>query len=309
MDDKKKENKPYVICIVVLLVLVVLLVKEVITNKHMRFKTCLLDNYYSIEHIVNAMRQELGDDAYEDSSDVQFVYKNFDQYVYHLIMDDVNKNEDENIQHYNRYLNSIKAQSIKEQLNSHKESVVSELEEDVCYIRLPDFTKGKSYEEVLKYQDIITGNSRFIIDLRGNLGGSVDELIDIFSLFYDKDTLVYKEIANNKDVVEKKTSKDKVIDWDKIIFLCDESTASCAEVLIYNMSSDFPDRIKVVGEKTYGKYFSYTFKEFSDGEAMLFVTNIMCNSEGETFDANGIIPDYEIEGEDALNYAKELLLN
>ena len=160
---------------------------------------------------------------------------------------------------------------------------------------------------MFNYKSVLSESSEFIIDLRGNTGGSISELIDVMSLFYTNDSVIYSEIKND-EVKSYKTSKTKIIDFDKIVFLCDEHTASAAEIMIFNMKSDFTDKVTTVGSKTYGKNFGYAYKQFNDGELFMFVSELMGNSKGETFEDTGIIPDYTLdESNDPLNFAVNII--
>ena len=129
--------------------------------------------------------------------------------------------------------------------------------------------------------------------------------MEVLGLFHEDGTVVYTDIADA--ITEKKCIGDKIIDFDKLVFLCDENTASSAEVMIFNMKSDFPDKVSVIGKQTYGKYYSYVFDDFSDGYSFAIVTSLMGNSKGETFDGNGITPDIIAEDDECMTKAIELL--
>ena len=125
-------------------------------------------------------------------------------------------------------------------------------------------------------------------------------------MFYNKGSIIYSEIKSN-GVKNYNTSASKIIDFDKIVFLCDENTASAAEVMIFNIKSDFTNKVKIVGNQTYGKNFGYAYKQFKDGELFMFVSELMGNSKGETFASTGITPDYKVDNNDSLDFARNLL--
>ena len=292
--------------ILFLVVLVIILGKDAFTkSKYEAIETYFVNNYYSTEHLENAIRSELQEKVDEKESSLEFIEANFDNYVINLIIDDINRYESDKIAHYNRYLRKEDAEEILEELTAY-ESVIVDTEEGICYIKIPDFRDKKTYSELKEYKDIFGEHRKYIVDLRNNMGGSTRELVRVLSLFYPKGSTVYTEIRDC-EIKKIKTSDEPIIDFDKLIFLCNEQTASASEVLMYNLKSDFPDKVEFVGSKTKGKNFSYSYREFPDGELFMFVSGQMGNSQGVTFEGDGINPDYLAEGEKALEKAKQLL--
>lgn len=104
-----------------------------------------------------------------------------------------------------------------------------------------------------------------------------------------------------------KTRKERIAKFDHLVFLCNENTASASEVMMFNMKSDFGDKITIVGNKTYGKNFCYSYKRFQDGDVFMFLSGMMGNSKGDTFDDDGILPDYQVRDEQCIEKAKDLL--
>ena len=75
-------------------------------------------------------------------------------------------------------------------------------------------------------------------------------------------------------------------------------------MLMFNIKSDFANDVCIVGNKTFGKNFGYSFKQFNDGELLMFVSCYMGNSKGEIFESDGINPDYIVDdNDDIIDYA------
>ncbi len=313
MQDKTQENKkgngsntPWVLVTGFLLVLIVLLIREVLDeSKYDKMENYLLNYYYSTDNIESAIREQLGEEVDESDSAIQFVSQNLDNYIFDLVLEDINKYENEHLAKYNTYWKKSRADEILNILGN-RESVEMDVFEDICYIKIPRFIKKQTYSELLQYEEVLKNQRKFIIDLRDNAGGNIDELIDVLSLFYDKNSVVYTNITSEKNM-EFKTKNDPMIDFDKIIFLCNEKTASSSEVMIFNMKEDFGNKIETVGCQTYGKNFCYSYDVFDDGEMFMFVTGLMGTAEGITFDEEGIVPDHQVKSEFALETAKQLL--
>lgn len=298
--EKPKSNTASLIIILILAAALAICIRHIVTSNDRvaKFENYLGEYYYSQEHLELAMQDTLGD-IYGDNAEA-----NFDNYVYKLILDDINEHEPDEIARYNTIFGKDRTKEVTEQLSEYRPAAVT-VEDGICTVKINDFVIGKTWRDLIKYKEILETNRRFIIDLRGNSGGHTDELVEILGLFHEDGTVVYTDIASK--ITEKKCIGDKIIDFDKLVFLCDEKTASSAEVMIFNMKSDFPDKVSVIGKQTYGKYYSFVFDDFSDGYSFAMVSSLMGNSKGETFDGKGITPDIEAEGDECMTKAIGLL--
>ena len=298
--EKPKSSTASLVIIFILAAALAICIRHIVTSKdRVEQLEGYLDQYhYSQEHLELAMQDTLGD-IYGDNAEA-----NFDNYVYKLILDDINEHEPEEIAKYNTIFGKDRTKEVTEQLSEYRPAAVT-VEDGICIVKINDFVIGKTWRDLIKYKETIETNRKFIIDLRGNSGGHTDELVEVLGLFHDDGTVVYTDIAS--EITEKKCIGDKIIDFDRLVFLCDENTASSAEVMIFNMKSDFPDKVSVVGKQTYGKYYSFVYDDFSDGYSFAMVSSLMGNSKGETFDGNGITPDIEAEGDECMTKAIKLL--
>ena len=301
--SKKGVNAVLIIIIIFLLTVIFLMFKSLyLGDRITKLEVYMTEYYYSPEHLELAMKNTLGD-VYEENG-----FSNFDNYLYKLVIDDVNKYEPAEIQKYNAIFSRERSENVLGQIDEVKEVNVSLLDDGICYIKIGDFSKGETYERLTENMDILNSADKFIIDLRGNNGGYIEELIKTMSLFYPNDQVVFTELRGGELREHTAFGKSK-LNFEKIAFLCDEHTASSAEVMIFNMNSDFDDKVFIVGKSTYGKYFQYSFDKSETEHLFIFVSGLMCNAEGETFGVDGIAPEYEAEGEDCLETARNLLKN
>ena len=58
---------------------------------------------------------------------------------------------------------------------------------------------------------------------------------------------------HGKNLMTTYFSKGNNYNFDKILFLVDKSTASCAEILALSLKNHYMDKVKVIGNKTVGK--------------------------------------------------------
>lgn len=300
-ENKKRVNAVLIIVIIFLLTVIFLMFKSLyLGDRITKLEVYLTEYYYSPDHLELAMKNTLGD-VYEEGG-----ASNFDNYLYKLVINDVNKYEPAEIQKYNAIFSRERSENVMGQIDEVGEVSVSPLEDGICYIKIGDFSKDETYEMLTKNMYILNSADRFIIDLRGNNGGYIGELIKIMSLFYPNEQVVFTELRGGELKEHTAFGKSK-INFDKIVFLCDEKTASSAEVMIFNMNSNFDDKVFVVGESTYGKYFEYSFDNSETEHLFIFVSGLMCNAAGETFGVDGIAPEYEAEGEQCMETARKLL--
>jgi carboxyl-terminal processing protease len=89
-----------------------------------------------------------------------------------------------------------------------------------------------------------------ILDLRGNLGGSVNTLLRLIGRLYEKDLVVASEVSRGKrkDVIAKGAGKDRY--QGAVIVLVDAESASASEV--FARTVQLTGRGKVIGDRTAG---------------------------------------------------------
>lgn len=207
----------------------------------------------------------------------------------------------------------------------------------VGYIKFSSFN-GRSVNDygsasqmrkvLLKFKE--EGNTKLILDLRGNLGGYMDVASLISGMLVEpkQDKQVYS-ITINRDGKEKHHtfSKDSVIDYswfEKIIVLADVNTASASEVLIGAML-DYDDKniVSVIIEghtegdqivyRSRGKGIMQTTYKYNDGSAIKLTTSrvfwpksrICIHGVGITTNTSAKV--HNAVGMDALSYALNIL--
>ena len=217
-DKVKKQGKKgdgiYLFIIVILVIFNILLIKHMQSDKLAGLKEYLTEYYYSQENLDGAMRKKLGD-IYDEGS-----YGNFENYVYKPVLDDINQYEPERLADYNRIFSKEESEHVGNLFAEAGETTVT-AEGGICCIKLSDFTPDKTYKSLMQYSDLLKSSDRFIIDLRDNMGGNLEELSKILSLFYNKGEVVMTEVSDNR-TVEHKSKTDKLIGFDKLVFLCNE---------------------------------------------------------------------------------------
>lgn len=127
------------------------------------------------------------------------------------------------------------------------------LRDSIGYLQLESFTEGCSKEMRRAIIDMKNrGAHSYIIDLRSNGGGSLDEAIEIVNLFVPKGIDIVKTKGKTKQANSSyKTTREPIDTVSPLLVLVDGQTASAAEIVSGSLQD--LDRAVIVGTRTYGK--------------------------------------------------------
>jgi carboxyl-terminal processing protease len=137
----------------------------------------------------------------------------------------------------------------------------------IGYLRLAQFSRN-SHSEICKAMDHLKrqGMKSIIIDLRGNGGGYLDQVVDILNEFLERNKLiVYVEDRYGRRMNEFSNGRGRYADT-KMAVLVDEISASSSEILAGAIQDN--DRGLIIGRRTFGKGLVQAELPFRDGSAM-----------------------------------------
>ncbi|TCJ15656.1 S41 family peptidase [Rubrobacter taiwanensis] len=165
---------------------------------------------------------------------------------------------------------------------------------DAAVLRLAAFSAGAADEvERVMEEAEEAGAGRFILDLRNNPGGRVDQVPGIAGQFLEPGQVVY--IRKDADGREHEVSVPRRAEPTRapVVVLVNEGTASSAEILAGALQSH--GRAKVVGETTFGT--GTVLNEFvlEDGSAILLGVAEWLTPDGRFIREDGIEPDVRAE--------------
>ena len=171
-------------------------------------------------------------------------------------------------------------------------------------------TQFKRAIQELKQQ----GVTRFVFDLRDNLGGDLQSIKAVMSYFLRENDIVLEAINRKGEIavsyrVKAITHDDPMYaDCDvaaeeigmyadlKMVVLCNESTASAAEVFVATMQ-DY-GLAEVVGMKTFGKGIMQITRKIplvSTSGYIKYTVYAYQTKRGESYHGVGIIPDCQVD--------------
>lgn len=170
----------------------------------------------------------------------------------------------------------------------------SELKGTVGYIRLSQFN-AKSAEEITAAIDDLKkkGAKSYVLDLRDNPGGLLQEAVDVSSLFIDGGVVVRIE-ERGKEEVTLRANGNKVTDAPLVV-LVNGNSASASEI-VAGCLQDY-GRARLVGEKTFGKGSVQSVEQLSFGGAVKFTTAHYLTPKSRVIDGRGVTPETVVKME------------
>jgi carboxyl-terminal processing protease len=169
------------------------------------------------------------------------------------------------------------------------------VEEDIGYIKISQFQErtAKELEDTLKNLSE-KGCRGFIIDLRNNPGGLLEQAVSVADVFLDKGKIIVSTKGRledqNKDFLAatQPTSNDY-----PLVILVNAGSASASEI-VAGAIKDW-SRGVIIGEKTFGKGSVQTVIPLSNDAGLRLTTAHYYTPKGTNIHAKGILPDIVVD--------------
>ena len=163
------------------------------------------------------------------------------------------------------------------------------IHDNVGVISISEFTSTVTDDFKAGAEELIkNGADRFIIDIRNNPGGEIDNVASLLDFILPDGTTITGADRDGSA----KTYKSDVNQFSYPITVLVNRNTVCGAELFAAAMKDF-GRASLVGETTYGKATVQSIFPLSDG-AVSFSTVLFTTPSGSSFDGDGIVPDYEI---------------
>lgn len=177
-------------------------------------------------------------------------------------------------------------------------SVKTEDKGNVGYLRISSFSETttddlkKTIDQIKKDHTDLVG---YVLDLRNNPGGLLDQAVRVSDLFLTQGEIVSTR-PRNKDEIQKfsaeDTEKGDYIDGLPLVVLINEGSASASEIVSGALQDN--KRAVIVGMKSFGKGSVQTVVPVSDVGAIRLTTARYYTPSGRSIQAKGIEPDIKI---------------
>lgn len=182
----------------------------------------------------------------------------------------------------------IKVQSVR----SHIESG------DIGYIRITQFTEQtadglRSAMEKIK-KDVGSDKLKgYILDLRNNPGGLLDQSIDVVNTFIDRGEIVSTRGRNPEDAQRFNASPGGDLSEGKpVVVLINGGSASASEIVSGALQDH--KRATLIGTRSFGKGSVQTIMPLGENGALRLTTARYYTPSGRSIQAKGIEPDIEL---------------
>lgn len=164
----------------------------------------------------------------------------------------------------------------------------TEGENRVGYIRLSEFNShaAEQMEQAIKRLDD-QNVDRFVLDLRGNPGGRLDQAVSIARMWLDRGDIV-RTVDRNGNAEQIRANQTALTDLPLAI-LVDGGSASASEILTGALKDEH--RAVVVGTQTFGKALVQEVHPLSDGSCINVTIAHYYTPSGMDINHKGITPD------------------
>lgn len=174
----------------------------------------------------------------------------------------------------------------------------------VGYIRLSEFNAHSAEEMQTAIKDLSAQSvDGFVLDLRNNPGGRLDQAIAIARMWLEKGDIV-RTVDRDGNAEQAKANRTALTDLPLVV-LVNGNSASASEILTGALKDD--QRATVVGTQTFGKALVQSVNPLNDGSGLNVTIAHYYTPSGADINHRGITPDVEVTtSEDA---QKELWLH
>ena len=164
---------------------------------------------------------------------------------------------------------------------------------DVGLVLLSSFSDDSAQELQNAFEEAkAAGARRFILDLRNNPGGRLDQAVEMAGYFLEPESVVYirKDASGEREEIT--VEGDPESTEAPLAVLVDGGSASSAEILAGALRDN--DRAPVVGETTFGTGTVLSEFVLKDGSSILLGVAEWLTPDGDFIRNTGISPDVRV---------------
>ena len=177
------------------------------------------------------------------------------------------------------------------------QSVRSRAEGNVGYIRITTFNEQTTpgvQREIVELKEEIGDDLRgYVLDLRNNPGGLLDEAIGVADSFLHQGEIVSTRGRDSDDAQRFNAREGDLAEGQPVVVLINGGSASASEIVAGALQDH--RRAIVLGTSSFGKGSVQTIIPLSGHGAMRLTTARYYTPSGNSIQATGIDPDIEVE--------------
>jgi carboxyl-terminal processing protease len=181
----------------------------------------------------------------------------------------------------------------------HIKPVKYNTEDDVGYIHITSFNEQttadlqKAVKDLKK--EIGPKLKGYIIDLRNNPGGLLDQAISVSDAFLDDGAIVLTKGRNLEETQRSNARPGDITDGHKLVVLINGGSASASEIVAGALQDHH--RAIIVGTRSFGKGSVQTIIPLGSNGALRLTTARYYTPSGRSIQAKGIEPEVVVEEE------------
>ncbi|MCO6051243.1 S41 family peptidase [Mesorhizobium sp. RP14(2022)] len=172
------------------------------------------------------------------------------------------------------------------------------VENDVGYMKIASFTE-KTQDDLdtaireIKKQVPADKLKGYVLDLRLNPGGLLDQAVSVSDTFLDRGEIVSTRGRDPKDVTRFDARQGDEIDGKPVIVLVNGGSASASEIVAGALQDH--RRATVVGSQSFGKGSVQTIIPLPENGALRLTTALYYTPSGKSIQGRGISPDIKVD--------------
>jgi carboxyl-terminal processing protease len=177
-------------------------------------------------------------------------------------------------------------------------AVRSKVEDDVGYIRITQFNEqtNENLKKAISELSTQIGSDKlkgYVLDLRNNPGGLLDQAISVSDAFLEKGEIVSTRGRNAEETQRFNARAGDLIKGKPVIVLINGGSASASEIVAGALQDH--KRATVIGTRSFGKGSVQTIIPLGSGNGALRLTTARYFTPGgRSIQAKGIVPDIEV---------------
>ena len=167
---------------------------------------------------------------------------------------------------------------------------------NIAYIQAYQFNENingqfkKAVDEIEKANPKVDG---IVLDLRNNPGGLLDSAINLAGYFVAKGQPVVSEVFGDGTINKFTSDGNAVLAKYRTVILVNGGSASASEILAGALHDNL--RLKLIGEKTFGKGVVQELVNLDDGASLKVTVARWFTPAGTNISEKGIEPDIKVE--------------
>ncbi|HEY7548748.1 MAG TPA: S41 family peptidase [Hyphomicrobiaceae bacterium] len=178
-------------------------------------------------------------------------------------------------------------------------AVKSRLEGDIVYVKISTFNE-QTHSNLVKQLEALKKSlgkapRGYIIDLRNNPGGLLDQAINVSDDFLDKGAIVLTKGRLLEETQRANARPGDIADGKPIVVLVNGGSASASEIVAGALQDH--KRATVIGTRSFGKGSVQTIIPLGSNGAIRLTTARYYTPSGRSIQAKGIEPDVVVEQE------------